>query len=327
MDEMTKRLGHIGHVLIAGSAVMTFMFGVSMFPHWLLALVAGLVLVCAAVGSAYMWPYVAAMLRDRRFVRAATLAPFAALFTLVDVTTNFGSIAWQRGSDLRFASHQDDKHSNSADEVAQRKASLVMARKQLDELMTRHAWAATANATQMRKNLQFAQDMAKAEASRGGCGRLCRGWERKAADISDKLANVEAKEDLTDRIEATERWLSKAKSEFAETPQSHSAAMLQNVSLASVFTLSLDPSKEAQHWTNTSVGWLVALFLTFGAMGCFLARELILGSSSLTRKTNSFNAKPNSVTQIPNVVREPQTKSLEFDRLRIKDLLGELKTA
>jgi hypothetical protein len=35
-----------------------------------------------------------------------------------------------------------------------------------------------------------------------------------------------------------------------------------------MFTLSLQPTEAAQHWTDKGIAWLVAAFFSFGAMGC-----------------------------------------------------------
>lgn len=273
MPQDSQKLRICGYILMAASAVLTFAFGLTWAKGTLEVLFLPAGLVCASIASALIWPRIYNQWRNGDKHGVAWLMIFGVLFTSADLVSNFGTLSYQRGSDIKAAKVQDVVYSETNNAVADAKRDLKMAQEQLSTLLTAKSWAATANATQMRANLEFAKQKAIEESQRGGCGRLCRGWERRAAEIAAKLPAVEAKQSYDDRIAAAQRVLAKRRAEAKATPPSYSAASMQNLSLASFFTMSLKPDQASQHWTNKGISWLLAALFSFGAMGCFLAAQ------------------------------------------------------
>lgn len=268
LDPLRLGFRRIGLILTIVSACLTGMFGLTMSSHFVLAVLIAIGLMCAAVASAYVWPFVASSLTDRRYGTAAFLAVFGALVTTTDLTTNFGSIAWQRGANLDEAKVSTVKYDDSRAKVEENRANLKMWKDHLAKLQTENAWVASVNADGLRANLDAAQKAIDIEAGRGGCGPKCLGLMKEKAGLEERIALAEQASDLTKKIDATQKLVDKYREQSAATEKVESAAALQNASLASMFTLTLRPTEEAQHWTDKGIAWLVAAFFSFGAMGC-----------------------------------------------------------
>lgn len=263
--KMFRRLG-LG--LTVCSAALTGLFGLTMSHHWFLALLVAAGLMCASVASAYVWPFVSEAVHGRHWFAAGLLASFGMLVTTTDLTTNFGSIAWQRTTDIQVAAVQNTKFDDRRDAVSEGRASLEMWTKRLAALQTEHAWTATVTATALRAEIPAIDEAIAQESRRVRCGPKCLALKEKKASIESRIALAEERADLTKKIEATKAVLASHREKAADTKKADSAALMQNLSLASMFTMSLQPTEAAQHWTDKGVAWLVAAFFSFGAMGC-----------------------------------------------------------
>ena len=91
MTDVRTMFRWVGGAITAVSALFTFAFGLSMSANRYTALVVAVALACAAIGSAFIWPFVADALGKRRWIYASFVALFAVLLTSADVVTNFGS--------------------------------------------------------------------------------------------------------------------------------------------------------------------------------------------------------------------------------------------
>jgi hypothetical protein len=267
LDPLRIGFRRLGVVLTVVSAALTGLFGITMSSNWLLAILIAVGLMCATVCSAYAWPFVADYARRRSYVTAGVAGLFAVLSTFADLTTNFGSIAWQRGTNIEEATVSAVKYDDSRAKVEENRANLELWKNHLAKLEGENAWIATVTADALRANLEAADEAIRQESKRGGCGPKCLKLKETKAELEKNIALAEQKADLTTKIEATQKLVDKYREESATVVKVDSAAQKQNVSLASMFTLSLDPTVEAQHWTDKGVAWLVALFFTFGAMG------------------------------------------------------------
>jgi hypothetical protein len=258
----------VGLVLTVVSAVLTAAFGWTLGSNLIMAALLALGLAVATFASAYVWPFVADAWQRKAWISASIMTAFGILVTTTDVTTNFGAVSWQRTTEIQTAAVQNIKFDDRRDAVQEGRASLEMWTKRLTALEAEHAWAATVTAEALRAQLASANLAIEQEAKRGGCGPKCLARTKERDDIATRIALAEEKADLTKKIEATKRVLAERRDVAAETKKAESAGLLQNTALASMFTLSLAPSTEAQHWTDKGVSWLVAAFFAFGAMGC-----------------------------------------------------------
>lgn len=268
LDDLRARFRQVGFGLTIVSAIMTGVFGWTLGSNWALSSILALGLMCATFASAYVWPFVAEAWQRQAWVSAGVLTAFGILVTGTDLTTNFGAVSWQRTSDIETAAVQNVKFDDRRDAVSEGKASLELWSKRLTELEAAHGWTATVTATALRADLPAVDEAIAQESRRGGCGPKCLALKERKAAIEGRIALAEEKADLTSKIEATKRILAERRDTAAETKKGESAALLQNTALASIFTLSLQPTAAAQHWTDKGVAWLVAAFFAFGAMGC-----------------------------------------------------------
>jgi hypothetical protein len=298
LDSLRKRFREVGGGLTVVSALMTGVFGWSMGSNWVMGLILGGGLMCATFASAYAWPFVAAAYRDRQWGTFAFLAAFAVLCTGTDLSTNFGSIAWQRTADVDTALKQDVVHDERTEGLKEGKTNLALWQKQLADLEAANAWAPTVTALGLREQIPALDEAIRQETKRGGCGPKCLSLQREKAAIGEKIGVAERRDDLTAKIAATKRVVDSAREVAVTTKKGESATRDMNLNLASMFTLSLAPTAEAQHWTNKGVAWLVAAFFAFGAMGCnFVGWGIPRGRESETiGRSGSSSAAP---TQSP----------------------------
>lgn len=268
LDDLRVRFRQVGGGLTVVSALMTGVFGWSMGSNLVMSAILAAGLMCATFASAYAWPFVAAAYRDKHWGTFAFLAAFAVLCTGTDLSTNFGSIAWQRTADVDTALKQDVVHDERTEALTEGKTNLALWRAQYDKLVAEQPWVGAVNAEALRAQLASANLAIELEAKRGGCKAKCLVRTKERDDIATKIALAEEKADLTKKIEATKRVIDSAREVAVTTKKGESATRDMNLNLASMFTLSLAPTAEAQHWTNKGVAWLVAAFFAFGAMGC-----------------------------------------------------------
>lgn len=268
LDTLRKRFREIGGGLTVVSALMTGVFGWSMGSNVVMSLILAGGLMCATFASAYVWPFVASAYQSRQWGTFAFLAAFAVLCTGTDLSTNFGSIAWQRSADVDAATKQDVVHDERGEALKEGKTNLALWQKQLAALEAANAWAPTVTATALRAELPAMDEAVRQEEKRGGCGPKCLALKEKKASIESRIAIAEERTSLRDKIEATKRVVDGAREVAVTTKKGESATRDMNLNLASMFTLSLQPTEAAQHWTNKGVAWLVAAFFAFGAMGC-----------------------------------------------------------
>jgi len=268
LDPLRMHFRRLGLGLTIVSAALTGLFGLTMASNYVLAVLLALGLIGATIASAYVWPFVADAWRSRSYVAAGLLTAFGVLVTTTDATTNFGSLSWQRGGNISDAKVSEIKYDDSRAKVTENRANLELWKGHLAKLEGENAWIATVTADALRANLAASDEAIRQESKRGGCGPKCLKLKETKAELEKNIALAEQKADLTKKIEATQALVDKYREESATVEKVESGAQLQNVALASMFTISLDPSEAAQHWTDKGVTWLVALFLTFGAMGC-----------------------------------------------------------
>lgn len=306
LDDLRKRFRQVGGGLTVVSALMTGVFGWTMGSNWIMGLILAVGLMCATFASAYVWPFVAAAYRDRTWGTFAFLTAFAILCTGTDLSTNFGSIAWQRTADVDTALKQDVVHGDRRDAVEEGKTNLALWRKQLADLEAANAWAPTVTASALRAELPALEEAISQESKRVRCGPKCLALKEKKAGIESRIAIAEERTSLTAKIEATKRVVDGAREVAATTKKGESATRDMNLNLASMFTLSLAPTEAAQHWTNKGIAWLVAAFFAFGAMGCNFVGFGIPGQRKdhETKGATEAQPAPTQMTKMRSSVRD-----------------------
>lgn len=270
LDTLRPRFRAVGAALAVVSALLTGAFGVTLATSWPMAALLAGGLMCATIASAYAWPFVVELWRNRQYGSALAITLFAALCTVTDLTTNFGSVAWQRAANVDTATVQNVVYDDRRAQVADHTAAIERWTAHLGKLEAEHAWLPTVTAEAMRAQLASAEKAIELEAARGGCKARCLALMQERDQTKARIAIAEERADIAKQLTATRKLIADAREKAAGTEKQQSAVVMQTASLASVATLSLNPTAEARHWTDTGVSWLVAAFLALGAIGCNL---------------------------------------------------------
>jgi hypothetical protein len=246
------------------SAALTFWFGLNQSDNILVLSGVSLFLVSCSFASDYIWLFVMDAYRSRDWGMFAGLTAGAIFVLSINALSNIGSIGWQRDDQISKALHQKTVHEIKVDTTADHEAELALWREQEAKLMAEAPWAATVTATALRDAITRADKLAADEASRGGCGPLCRGYEAEGQKLRSQLAAVERKEDIEAKIAATQRLIEKARTKLAASDIKPVAVSSQANFLGGLFTASLAPDDTSVMWTNRGIGVWLALGLLFG---------------------------------------------------------------
>lgn len=323
-DQIRTMLRKIGLVLAIVSAGLTFVFGLTTSQYLLLAFVIAIGLACASIGSAYVWPVIMETWRAHGWRAAVVPMLFGVLFTATDLTTNFGAIAWQRGADLQGAQMQNTRYDDSRAQIVENQANVAMWKEHLEKLTAEHAWAATVSADGLKTQAETLQTRIDEERANKGCKKACRALIDEKLKLDERIAIAEQANGLTAKIAATQKIIDESRGKAETVEKAESSTMMMNTSLASMFTLSLEPTEAAQHWTDKGLSWLVAAFFAFGAMGCN-----IVGYSPSKRRDEDAPATASRGSHTGNqvsVVENMRTALSAEPRVSLRELQGRLST-
>lgn len=257
----------VGGAITAVSALFTFAFGLALSSNWYTALVVAIALACVAIGSAFIWPFVADALGRRRWVYASFIAVFAMLLTGIDVVTNFGSISWQRGTSVQDAQIQNVCSDDACAAQDENQENLKLWEDRRTELLANNPWLATVSTEGLRDDLVQSSQAIREESNRGGCGPKCRRLISKYSDLSQRFVAAEQFSEISRNIATARRKIASAHQASAKSDEVAGPVMLQNAALKRFFTMQRDPSETAKPSADPSLSWLIAAFLTLAAAG------------------------------------------------------------
>jgi len=263
-----KAFRWVALVLALVSALMTFKFGIHQSSDPIISWALAIGLPGAAFASAYAWPMISEEVRRVGWRASAIPLAIGVLVTGTDITTNFGSIAWQRLTNVSDSNIKNIRYDDARTSIKDNTALRAEFKTSRALLVERNEWAGTVTAVSLRGQLPAIDEKIKQEAANIRCGPLCLRYKQQRAALMDKIGKVEKIENLDKRIAAIDRVLAGMRSKSATLEKPVSAIDSQNVSLASMVSLSREPTENAKHWTDKGVAWLIAAFFTFGAMGC-----------------------------------------------------------
>ncbi len=148
---------------------------------------------------------------------------------------------------------------------------LATFQKQLDALLSKHAWAGTVTADGLRSQVA---DLRKAEVSEtalGGCGPKCRGIQNQIVEVQGKIATAEQRAGLEGQIAATKRVLADARSTVASADAGLSHTNNQSTLYAKWFRWTADPDVSTIQAANEGMGIGMAFVLAIAAAGLTIA--------------------------------------------------------
>lgn len=257
-----------GAVALVSGAFMAFSFGYSM------SLAHGITLALLSVVAAVMPTMIDHLRRAGRIPTAATLSLFAVLFVGAEYFSHLGYTIGHRVGDVEQTAVQNTRYDDTREQVADHRANLKMWQAQLTKLQADNAWAPTIKADGLRSELATLKARIEEEkkGNRGrkaGCGKECERLQNEAVALEQRLATVEQATDLSARIEATQRLVDSSREKAAKTERRSSPIVNQTKFVGQLFTVSLEPGKEAMTWTQIGIGALIAMVTTFLAPLCF----------------------------------------------------------
>ena len=321
-------LGAVGLLI---SCAMTFKFGYAM--SWLHAVA----LVTVTVMAAFIFP-------ARRFLRefgatgAARIVGILGLFFIaLEFYSHLGYTVGMRNKATLEATVQTAAYKNTQDALESEKTNLAFWRQQLSDLKQQNAWTATVTANGLRASLEAADKKIDLETRRGGCKRKCLILMEDKANLEARIATAEKVDDLSKRIEATQRILD-GKTEKAVTVKAgFSAASAQTDWMSKIYLLStgndakdaLNPDAVTLTVTDIVVGFFIALGATMLPTTAFFFAFFGIKADEL--------AGPAKPKPVPHVVPLQAASggishnhvSISDDRAirELKEMLAKMKTA
>lgn len=180
-----------------------------------------------------------------------------------NIMSNMGVATANRMTDVQKASIQAARYDSAKDTAKENAASLQLWTEQLAKLKADNAWVASVTAESLRSQLAEKQAAADREAKRGGCGRICEGIKAEVVSLQSRIGAVEQRDDLTKRIEATQRLVDKARVAVASTDAGISHAANQSAFFAKLINFSLyaDPTSADVGVANEGMGMFTAIVL------------------------------------------------------------------
>jgi len=308
---------YVGIPALAVAVAMTFQYGKSMsFLH---AVCLGLLTIAGSI----IWPYVKHIRTDK--IASNAFRCVGALFLAVELFSHLGYTVGTRVMEAETTGITNAVYENNQAAAKDDAANLELWRKQLKDLTEQNAWAATVKADALRSQLETADKAIANETARGGCKSKCEAKMRERDAIAEKVGKVEKVEDLTKRIEATQRILDGKRTAANKTEFKTSAVVAQTGFVAQLATQSLDPDKASLTWTTIAIGFLVSLVSTFLAPVMFsIALGPVSASEAAAYAVESLKAKAAPVkddagNNIFNVTDDE-------GKLMLRDIAKRLKT-
>lgn len=168
----------------------------------------------------------------------------AVAWVLAGLCIPMGAVAYQshigygagvRLGDIKKAAIQDANWTGAQDTANENGDNLKLWKTQLADLQKQAPWAATVTADGLRSQLQTAEEAIKQEEARGGCGKRCMANMKARDDISQRISQTERMADLTKQIEATQRLVDKYRQTASTTEAGFSSAAMQTTANSQLF--------------------------------------------------------------------------------------------
>jgi hypothetical protein len=255
----------IGCIALLVSCVMTWKFGNSFsFIH-------GVGLVTVTLAAAFLFP-AKRMITEMgvgRFGQGA-LAVVGCFLIALELFADLGYTIGMRDKQIVESGAQTVAYNTVQENMISEKANLDMWRKQLADLKSQNAWAATVTATGLRAQLESAQKAIDLEAARKGCKTKCLELMKQKGSLEERIATLERTDDLAKRIEATQRILDRKVEAAPATKIGHSTvkAQVDFVSKGYLLAFGDGDAKSALNpdaVTMTVADWVIGFAIALGA--------------------------------------------------------------
>jgi len=253
-------------VCTAGSAVLTWKFGVAQSADPTIAAAIATVLVCFSLASDYIWLFAKDAWRRRQRGMTATLIAGGLVVLTLNLGSNLGSVGWQQDTVTADALRREANFTQATERATMSKDKRAMLERLAQDLRAQHPWAADTTADALRRQIVAKKRDAALEAANVRCGSACRKLQAEVTELERQLGIVERREDYDGQIAAIERALSAQadKVEATSADRTVAAPVAQAAMFASFWQRSLKPSDEARTWSQRLVQTAIAIGLVVG---------------------------------------------------------------
>jgi len=263
----------VGCIALAVSCVMTYKFGATMSLAHAVGLVG--VTICAA----FIFP-AKKYVEDLGNPKAAKWVGRVGIFFIcVELFSHMGYTIGMREMSAQQSGVQTAAYELRQKSVASEIANLDMWRQQLVDLKARNAkhmeknqgWLVSVDPTAMEEAMTALDQQIENEAKRVRCGSKCEKLQKQKAELTALIANIKEENDLTARIEATQRIVDQKTETAATTDKGFSAAKAQTGFLSQIALLlqgeeaetALNPDGVTTTVMGIIIGFIIALAGTF----------------------------------------------------------------
>lgn len=289
------------------SAYFTFEFARSTMANPFMGVLLGGALAICAFCSAYIWTIRQfAKKHGASKMQLAFMLGCGLIFTGTDAFTNAGSLLWQRSAADTTASVQNVKYEDTRKAVEDAEARITFFETRIADLKGGNPWITSVSADGLKGQIPALQEAVRQEERRGGCGPKCLGLQKELAGIQERIALAEQLGSHEKMLAAAHTGLAKAREIASGSTAVVSATSSQALSLATLGTLSLKPSDEAQEWTGIIVGAALAIFLTFAPMAMEYVGSGVWRASGVPKAEapKETVSRFSPVNAVPQVIRE-----------------------
>lgn len=262
-----------------------------------------------AIGLALL-PEQAWQAAERRDWWTAGILGSLSLLVLLPVAyqTHIGYGAGVRLGDMQQTGFQNATLESQKSSLTSERENIAMWRRQLADLKARNkagaesfaarnsGWMLTVEPTALQAQVDALDTKIENEAKRVRCGPLCEGLKQQKGQLLSLIAGIKAENDLTDRIEATQRVIDSKTAKVADTGFTSSTVVNQNTALGDLWKLVSGNEAPAEIVSLATMGTSSLAFL-------FMAPAFMIAAGRNRKKA----AKPDDDPSAP-AVATPETR-------------------
>lgn len=285
---------YLGLGSLLAATAMSFDFG------WGVSVKHALFLACLSVVTAFAPEAAYTQWERGRKGVALTLAALCVPLFAIEFFSHAGYTAGLRGVNVTEARVQNARYDGAQDILADERTNLAMWREQLAKLKSEQAWVATVSADGLRANLTAADEAIKQETKRGGCGPKCLALMKSKATLEERIALAEQRDDLTKRIEATQRILDTKTATAAKVEHKTSSVAEQNAFIIKAAAMAIEGELKASDFLAEGAQQTVNLGMALAGTGLPALALFIAGL--YRREGESHDIEITQITEAPHTL-------------------------
>lgn len=264
----------IGAASLAVSVLMVFKFGASM------SILHAVGLAMSSITVAFIFPAIEYVRRCGMPWGARGLAVVGVGCLALELFAHVGYTIGMRTHSTDSAVVQTAAYDARQEQLQSNKANLAMWREQLSALQKQQVafdtakksnpWIASTSADGLRAMISTADEAIRQEERRGGCGSNCLRLKTQKGELESRIAMAEQVQDLTSRIEATQRIIDSTTEVAVSTEKGFSPVKAQTDFVSQLYLLAvtdkaeqaLKPDAVTLTVSQILIGFMLALGMT-----------------------------------------------------------------